>query len=481
MTLRTHTNRVRIYSFMKTTRFLGANVRRAGLMAGVLVAATAFAACNTDQILNVTDPDIINPSDVTTLAAANALRLGALYRFQVATTGTTGTNSGDTEFLISGMLADEWRSSDTFLQRNQIDRRAITTDNAEVDGPYRLTQRVRLAATQAAEQLTKFNAPAWQVAQMYIIEGYAENQLAEDFCGAIPFSTVKDGVEELGASVDTKAAFTLALAHADSALALVTGTSADEVSMRNAASVLKGRILLNLEKFPEAAAAVANVPTNFAWVNQHSDNTVYNAAWSFNNSVGRLFVGNGEGTNGINFFGANDPRLPVCQLPGKTACDKDTPVSKPFDPSTPPGPPSLAIQQKWPTRTSPVNLMTGVEARLIEAEAQLKSGDVATAFTTLNTLRSTVTGLTPLVPAATTAGQVDQLFRERAFWLWGTGHRLGDLRRLVRTYTRAPETVYPTGAWWKGGEYGTDVNLVIPQSEEANPNFSRAACDPTKA
>jgi hypothetical protein len=466
---------------MKTTRFLGATVRRAGLMAGVLVAATAFAACNTDQVLNVTDPDIINPSDVTTLAGADALRLGALYRFQVATTGTTGTNSGDTEFLISGMLADEWRSSDTFLQRNQIDRRAITTDNAEVDGPYRLTQRVRLAATQAAQALTTYNAPDWQVAQMYIIEAYAENQLAEDFCGAIPFSTVQDGKEVLGASVGTQEAFQLALAHVDSALALVTRDGKEGEDMVNAASVLKGRILLNLEKFPEAAAAVSAVPTDYAWVNEHSDNTVYNAAWSFNNSVGRLFVSNGEGTNGIDFYGANDPRLPVCHLPGKAGCSSDTPVSKPFDPSTPPGPPSLAIQQKWPTRTSPVDLMTGVEARLIEAEAQLKGGDPVTAFATLNALRATVPGLAPLAPAATTAGQVDQLFRERAFWLWGTGHRLGDLRRLVRTYNRAAESVYPTGAWWKGGEYGTDVNLVIPQSEEANPNFSRSSCDPTKA
>jgi hypothetical protein len=464
---------------MKTTRFLGANVRRAGLLAGVLVAATAFAACNTDQILDVTDPDIINPSDVTTLAGADALRLGALYRFQVATTGTTGTNSGDTEFLISGMLADEWRSSDTFLQRNQIDRRAITTDNGEVDGPYRLTQRVRLAATQAAEALSKFSAPSWQVAQMYIIEAYAENQLAEDFCSSIPFSTVVDGKEVLGASVGTKEAFELALAHVDSALALVTRDGEEGEDMFNAASVLKGRVLLNLERFSEAEAAVADVPTDYAWVNEHSDNTVYNAAWSFNNSVGRLFLGNGEGTNGIDFFGADDPRLPVCQLPGKADCESDTPVSKPFDPSTPAGPPSLAIQQKWPTRTSSVDLMTGVEARLIEAEAQLKASGPVTAFATLNTLRGTVPGLTPLVPAATTAGQVDQLFRERAFWLWGTGHRLGDLRRLVRTYDRATESVYPTGAWWKGGDYGTDVNIVIPQSEEANEGFNRAACDPT--
>lgn len=471
---------------MMTTRFLGAHIRRAGLMAGVLVAATAMAACNTDQILNVTDPDIINPSDVTTAAAADALRLGALYRFQVATTGTTGTNSGDTEFITSGALADEWRSSDTFLQRNQIDRRAITTDNAEVDGPYRLVHRVRLAATQAADQLIKFNAPSWQVGQMFVLKAFAENQLAEDYCGAIPFSTVENGKEILGSPLSTKDAFALALAHADSAITFANGTSANDVAIRNAASVLKGRILVNLEKFPEAAAAVAGVPTSSAWVNQHSDNTVYNAAWSFNNSVGRYFVGNGEGTNGLNFYGANDPRLPVCALIGttKTGCGTDTPVAKPFDPSTPPGPPALAIQQKWPTRTSSVNLMTGIEARLIEAEAAFKAADYPKMVAKLNQARTEggVAGLAAdLTDPGTDAGRVDLIFRERALWMYGTGHRLGDLRRLVRTYQRPAESVYPTGTWWKGGNYGTDVNLPIPQSEETNPNFQRSACSTTTA
>ena len=471
---------------MATTRFQGASRWRAGLLAGVLAAATTVTACNTEEVLNVTAPDLINPSDVNTAAAADALRLGALYRFQVATTGTTGTNSGDTEFLVGGMLADEWRSSDTFLQRNQIDSRNITTDNAEVDGPYRLTQRVRLASTQAIEQLQKFNAPGWQIAQMYIIKAYAENQLAEDFCSGVPFSTVQDGVEVFGSPTSTNEALALALAHTDSALKAITGTTANDVSMRNAAKVLAGRILINLGQFKAAGDTVASVPTNYAWVNQHSDNTVYNAAWSFNNSVGRLFVGNGEGTNGINFYGANDPRLPVCAIIGttKTGCGTDTPVAKPFDPSTPPGPPALAIQQKWPTRTSSVNLMTGIEARLIEAEAAFKAGNPALEIQKLNQARTEggVTGLAAnLTDPGTDAGRVDLLFNERAFWLYGTGHRLGDLRRLVRQYSRGAESVYPTGSWWKGGNYGKQVTLPIPQSEETNPNYDKSVCDPTKA
>jgi starch-binding outer membrane protein, SusD/RagB family len=65
---------------------------------------------------------------------------------------------------------------------------------------------------------------------------------------------------------------------------------------------------------------------------------------------------------------------------------------------------------------------------------------------------------------------VDQLFRERAFWLFGRGTRTGDLRRLIRQYGRTAASVFPVGAWHKGGNYGPDVNFPIPQIEENNPN-----------
>jgi hypothetical protein len=65
------------------------------------------------------------------------------------------------------------------------------------------------------------------------------------------------------------------------------------------------------------------------------------------------------------------------------------------------------------------------------------------------------------------------LFDERAHWLYSTGHRLGDLRRLIRQYGRGTESVFPTGAYFKGGSYGGDVNFPVPQPEENNPNFAQ--------
>jgi starch-binding outer membrane protein, SusD/RagB family len=136
---------------------------------------------------------------------------------------------------------------------------------------------------------------------------------------------------------------------------------------------------------------------------------------------------------------------------------------------------------KYASYTAPEVIADGVEARLIEAEAALASNYAGANGTLaiLNALRAGA-GLTPLAPAATAAAQQNQLFRERAFWMYGTAHRLGDLRRLVRQYGRAATSVFPTGDYFKGGEYGDDVSMPVPQEEENNPNFSRAACNPAQ-
>jgi hypothetical protein len=86
--------------------------------------------------------------------------------------------------------------------------------------------------------------------------------------------------------------------------------------------------------------------------------------------------------------------------------------------------------------------------------------------------------LPPLAVPVTQGEAEDQLFAERGFWLFATGHRHGDLRRLVRDYGRLADQVFPTGTYFKGGDYGTNVSLAIPFSAENNPRFDRSMCDP---
>jgi hypothetical protein len=223
-------------------------------------------------------------------------------------------------------------------------------------------------------------------------------------------------------------------------------------------------VLLNLARFADAAAAVASEPTDFVWQMEHAQATNDNAIWSLNISARRYTIAESEGPLALTFQTANDPRVPVC-MGGTAGCPTSNP--KVFDPgATFP----LWVQKIWPERSSSVTIASGIEARLIEAEAKLQAND-ATYLDVLNALRARV-GLAPLTDPGTVAARQDQLFRERAFWLFSTGHRLPDMRRLLRApYGRSQDQVFPTGPFIKGGSYGTDVNFPVTQAEENNPNF----------
>ena len=107
-------------------------------------------------------------------------------------------------------------------------------------------------------------------------------------------------------------------------------------------------------------------------------------------------------------------------------------------------------------------IASGAEARLIEAEAALAAANINAFVTKLNSLRSAA-GLGPVADPGTAAGRVDLLFNERAFWMFATGTRLGDLRRMIAFCSRSSASLFPTGAYpIFGGSYGTDANLPVP-------------------
>jgi len=452
-----------MHTFSKTRARTRRTVAATLLVAGSLAAS----GCNPSEFLTIEDPDIINPASVGSAAGANAARVGAIARLNVATAG------GESLLLLGGLFADEWNNGDSFIARQEIDQRVITPQNNFLTDANRAMHRARLSAEQSILLLRQFSptAPGWQLGEMYFIEAYIEDQAAEHYCSGVVFSTVIDGTESYGSPLTTAAAFARALAHADSGLALVTGTTADDVRVRSALQVIKGRILLGLNRPADAATAVTGVATGFQYLTYHALTTTSNQFWNFNNLAGRYSVSTTEGVNGMNFATANDPRVPVCA--GNDAVCRTIGVTKASrdDLSTP-----YYVQRLWPVRESSVAIVSGQEARLIEAEAQLRAGNTGGSLTTLNALRATFTGLTPLTDAGTEATRVNQLFRERAFTLFGRGTRTGDLRRLIRQYARTATTVFPTGAWHKGGNYGTDVTLPLPLAETNNPNAGAGVC-----
>ncbi len=429
--------------------------------------ALLLTACNPTDALEVIDPDLINPSDVTSAAGADAVRVGALARFNAAT-------SGDESFLLlGGLFSDEYINGDSFIARQEIDQRNTTRENAFLTAADRAWHRARIAASQAIELLNEYAplAPRWQIAEMYLVQAYLENMAADHLCSGIPFSEIRDGAVVYGSPTPTADVYLRALAHADSGLALITGSTTADIRVRNALRIVRARILLNQNNPAGASAAVNGVPNSFTYLQYHALATSSNQFWALNNIAGRYSVSVSEGTNGLNFATAGDARVPTCQgndtvcrTIGATRANRDD-LSTPF-----------WVQRIWPARETSVQVLFGGEARLIEAEAQLAAGDPVGYLATINAYRATIPGLAPLVDAGTPAARVNQLFRERAFALFGRGTRTGDMRRLIRQYGRNAETVFPTGAWHKGGNYGSDVNLPIPFVETNNPAAGAGSC-----
>jgi hypothetical protein len=76
--------------------------------------------------------------------------------------------------------------------------------------------------------------------------------------------------------------------------------------------------------------------------------------------------------------------------------------------------------------------------------------------------------------------RIDVMFRERAFWLFLTGHRMEDMRRLVRQYGRTVDSVFPSqGVTAINLSYGTNVDFPVSEDEQNNPNFK--GCTDRKA
>lgn len=457
------------------TKFAGrtASLLRAAGAGAALVVAAACADAKS-ALLTAPDPDLIAPELVQSIDGANAVRIGALARLRTATAGSDG------DWLFGGLLTDEWSTSSTFIQNDEADQRRVSLNNGTVTGFYRSLNQVRTATNQAIALLNKFApAPASNIGEMYFARGFAEMQMAQDFCNGLVISDGTATAPVGGVPMSIDQVFTMAVASYDSAIALSSATDAATVLIRNSATVGKARALIGLNQHTAAAALVAAIPTSFTYDVTFSTTTGDNILWNQPNSSQRYTVGDSLEGNGRNlvvagalpFFSRKDARLPVSYT--VSANGRDTTKSQD----------GLTYSRRttlW-ARTTAVPVVNGIDARMVEAEALAKAGNAAGSLAILNALRAappklgevtlTATSLAPLPLATSTAAAVDQLFDEKAFWTFSRGQRLSDRRRMMRQYGRAEATVFPTGNHYRGGTYGSDVNFPVPVDEQNNPNF----------
>jgi hypothetical protein len=482
------------------------------LALGVL--ALPLGACDLDRVLAVRDPEQVSPTELENAQSVPGLYNGALRAFFVAYSG-----AGDDAFLsTSGLLGDELHTGDTFTTRQATDQREqqIPSLGNTSDAAYARLQLARGVARRAAFSAQNFGVgsggnaetlPA-TLATLRAIEGYTYLTLAEGFCGNIPFTVVPESgpIDPLDATlfrpgISTSEAF-------DSAIARMNAGVAAQ-SSNNLARVGLGRALLNNARYSAAAAAVASVPTTYVFRIEHSANAgaQNNPIWALQSNR-RYGVANDEGGD-QRPDQRGDAAATAAQREGFETDEgeglayrayRDPRVTWAFRGAAFLGGVNLHVDTRYVDQNSDVPLASGVEARLIEAEALLQANDNAGFLTKLNNLRDSASVLIPvLFPAiqdATKAefpqtlarladpgsrdARVDMLFRERALWMFLTGHRLGDMRRLVRQYGRPQETVFPTGSFAyvrAGAVYGNDVAFPIPFTEVNNTAFNINACN----
>jgi hypothetical protein len=415
--------------------------------------------------------------------------------------------------INTGLLTDElsWNglvyrnpSAFTVSLFKTLDERVLpeefsygTVSTNASDKSYEQLQGVRTAVIQAIGQLAVSDTTPKDTSllsraanralrsELYALYGYTELMLADLFCSGVPLSTLDfHGDFTYRAGAPTDAIYREAIAKFDTAITL----SGDSARILDLARVGLGRAYLAAGNSAAAATAVAGVPSTYRyqvmewWDLQNPDLNRLNSAAT---------AADHEGINGLAYVTAGDPR--TTSIPIKKTVIVNGVTGSSLDSVTYRLP---AVIANGPTATgyTPITVASGIEAQLIQAEAALQTGDVATWLSMLNQLRAhaAIPGTTqpdsaalPQLgdPGATLSGasadsaRIALMFSERAAWLYMTGHRQGDLRRQLRQYGRYwygdQSNVYPSGIYPDGigNRYGISVTAPIPPREYLNPLF----------
>lgn len=416
--------------------------------------AMVFGLTACHGILDVSDPTHIDDADIANANGANARRLNASAYF---------SSSVLTPIREVALFTDEWTVDYPADQAAGIlssDRNALLDmrDGALLQalggsdyhlGFLDLPVVQAAIAIPAVRAYTPDSLQGDFLAQLYAIRGYSILQMAEDLCPGFPVNDVVDNLAVYGKPLTTDSALGLAIGQLDSAIKYVR----DSARFATLARVAKGRALLDRQMYTEAAAVVAPVLTNAVYLTEQNQRIAMANRWC--DECENIGIANREGVNGLAFPSSSDPRVPVAFLGTRATNPNDT----------------LWYTTKGRNTTDRVVLASGIEARLIQAEVALHDNS-ASWKPILDSLRATV-GLAPLMDPGNVDGRINLLYQERAFWLYMTGRRLGDLRRLMNNYGRGAETVFPTGSYkgGSGGTYGTATSIpfILTDQQQHNP------------
>jgi len=376
---------------------------------GALTVLVTLAACN----LSVSNPDRVQDPLLNDPGAHAAVVAGASLALSEAI-NWVAFFGGDAskEFTQGGRIHPV---------KLPLHPGQLTVDEIP-DNAWNSAQRARWVAENAVQRFRDVMGAQFDSyglgAKALLYAGYANRLLGENMCEA-----VIDG----GAASDYKDYFRRAEAALTEAIA-VAGAAGD-TGVSTAATAARASVRLMLGDDAGAASDAAAVPTGF----------VFRAVYSIENEDYYNFlywVNANQPYREISVSGTSNEQYYRSTGDSRVAWD------------TNPAIPTAEFQYvrwlfptKYTGRNSPINLSTGREMRLVEAEIALRAGDWPTAMSKINGVRTAVisdtTGGQPLAPwpATNSTEAWTALKRERGIELWLEARRLGDERRWVDSST----------------------------------------------
>jgi hypothetical protein len=445
---------------------------------GAAVAVGGYA-CDAHQPLVVKDPDVATPVFATGPDALPLLRAGTLADFAVAIVGAADQSNNGHEGIANfgAIFTDEFNDEDTFPTRIVMNTRNATNTNASVAAVFQNIGAAHNDAVRALNDYATFGKTQIGRAEMFNVDAYIYIYVAEHFCKGVPFSTVDVATGKVtnGAFLTTEQMLDTAVAElqAGKAVALSDTVAADQATdiptQVGLSTLGTARALLDLGQVAAAADTAATVSSGFSYEIFESVNTPRqeNGIWNYTTlgQVQAFSVADKKNGTGLPFVSTPDPRVPFVKS-GSAANNGDT---------------LFYNQLKYPNPNSNFVVADYIEAQLIVAEGDIFAGNYAGGKGILDGLRGTV-GLSALPDSSGSPNgrkaEIQQVLSERAYWMYVTGHRLGDWRRVLRPpYSDPPfsfvtSDVYPVGA-------GISNTLEFPTPQLTNPNPNYVACDPT--
>lgn len=397
------------------------------------LALTALAACSTD----VRDPSVVDAATIDPIADARVFSLSAQQNFYVAYASFINN---------TGIYANELWTGAVRNETNDIARHVIVDTNVDLAGSFWNPMQQVIGTNDQVVSVLR-DSPTFNTdiaaARSSLWAGLAVEFLGEIFC---------EGVLHVGPSLTPAQMMDSAIVRLQRAATIAGAiTGAEATRILNTARV--GIARAHLQKGDNAAALTAAnlVAPAFTSATVHVDDP--QARGRLSNGV---FVASSATTQIVAglYRALADPRVTFADA-GINAQD---------------GRNRLFRQTKYAGFTAPIRIASGLEARYIAAEAQLKiNGTTAPALTLIGERRAA--GGQGAFTGTTTAAVLAELMDQRARDFWLEARHLGD---IIRNPTAAA-LVPPVGSVFYKSEYGNFLPvacLPIPFAEKANnPNF----------